>query len=184
MRVLWWVALLFSLASRLTAQNAPSLEHQVQAACLVKFTSFIEWPATPTNAATNETFKIGILGSDPFGSYFDEAVKTETVKGRPVQLKRGREIAELEDCPVIYFGASESKRLAELLRQLEKKPVLTVAGEPESARRGVMINFVKKDGKVRFEFNLAAAERAGLRFSAKLKQVGTIVVPGHTAADK
>ncbi len=40
-----------------------------------------------------------------------------------------------------------------------------------------MINFFKEDGKVRFEFNLAAAERAKLKLSAKLLQVGKIVVP-------
>jgi len=39
----------------------------------------------------------------------------------------------------------------------------------------VIANFVPQDNKVRFEINVAAAERAGLKFSAKLLKLALIV---------
>ena len=132
-----------------------------------------------TNADTNTPFLIGVLGNDPFGKQFDEAIKQERINGQPVEVRRGRELAELEGCRVIFISASESKRMEELLRQLDGKPVLTVADEPEFAKRGGMIGFIKEGGKVRFEINVAAAERARLKLSAKLLQVGKIVAPGR-----
>ncbi len=178
------VALLAMSGARLRAEDAPSLEQQVQAAFLAKFPAFIEWPAALTNLATNETFTIGILGRDPFGTSVDQSITNLQVKGRSIRLQRGTTLAELEGCLLIFIGDSESKRLDELLRQLEGKPVLTVAAEPDFARRGGMINFTKEGGRVRFEFNVAAAERAGLKLSAKLLQVGRIVARGRGGDEK
>ena len=179
---------LLALGVRLGAQEAAFTDHQVQAACLVNFPSFIDWPVAMTNAATNETFTIGILGKDPFGASFDQAITNVVVKGRSVRLQRGNDLAELEGCPLIFIGFSEPKRLGEVLRKLEGTPVLTVAAESGFARRGTMINFIKieEDGviKVRFEFNVLAAEQVGIKISPKLLQLGKIILPGRSAANK
>lgn len=161
------------------AEDAPPLEYQVKAAFLVKFALFVEWPAATTNADTNAPFVIGVLGKDPFGKNFDDAVKNERIHGHPVEVRRGLELSELNGCAVIFVCASESKRMEELLGKLDAKPVLTVADEPEFAKRGGMIGFIKEGGKVRFEINVAAAERAKLKLSSKLLQVGKIVAQGR-----
>jgi hypothetical protein len=164
---------------RAKADEAALLEYQVKAAFIVKFAMFVEWPAVARPAA-NEPFTIGILGQDPFGRDFDDAIKNERVSHRPISLRRARELSELEGCQAIFISASESKRLAELLRGVENKPVLIVGDETDFAKRGGMIGFIKTGGKLRFEINPAATERAGLKLSAKLLQVGTIVAPAQT----
>jgi len=184
-----WFALAFVMlwgGLRLKAQDAPPLENQVKAAFLVKFALFVEWPAAATNTAASEPFTIGILGSDPFGKNFDDAIKGEKINGRPVRLRRGRELADLADCPEIFICASESKRMAGLLRGLEGKPVLTVSDGVTFAKSGGMIGFIKEGGKLRFEINAAAAERAGLKLSAKLLQVAKNVAgcPTHPGEQK
>jgi hypothetical protein len=164
------------------ADEAQTLEYQVKAAFIVKFAMFVEWPASARPAA-NEPFTIGILGQDPFGKDFDDAIKNERVSHRPVSLRRARELSELEGCQAIFISASESKRLAELLRGVERKPVLIVGEESDFAMRGGMIGFIRAGGKLRFEINPAAAERAGLKLSAKLLQVGKIVARAKTGQE-
>ncbi len=183
----WWTialacVLAFGGGGRMKADEAAALEYQVKAAFLLKFALFVEWPAA-THSGSDEPFKIGILGKDPFGKNFDDAVKSERIRGHSVQLCRAEKPSQLEGCRVIFISVSESKRCEELLRGMEGKPVLTTGDEPDFARRGGMIGFVKEKGKVRFEINVAAAERAGLRLSAKLLQVGIIVVPGKSGVE-
>lgn len=163
------------------AQSPASLEYEVKGAFLVKFGMFVEWPTNGLSTNKGGVFTIGILGDDPFGASFDEAVKKETVRGRSVQVKRARKLAELEGCQIVFISASESGRLAEVILELTGKGVLTVADEPGFAARGGMIGFIKDAGKIRFEINPGAAERAGLKLSSKLVQVGKRVTETGTA---
>lgn len=164
--------LVAGIATGRATETATSLEYEVKGAFLIKFGMFVEWPSNALNAAKSGAFVIGILGEDPFGARFDEAVKKETVRGQAVQLKRAKDVAELVECQIIFISASESSRMPELLRALLGKEILTVADEPGFAGRGGMIGFIKEAGKIRFEINPTAAEKAGLKLSSKLMQVG------------
>jgi len=154
------------------AQEAGSLEYEVKAAFLVKFARFVEWSTNAPVAGAKGGFTIGILGQDPFGKSFDEAVKKEKIGEHGVQILRGREPGEFTKCQMVFISASESVRLVELIRELSGKGILTVADVPDFAGRGGMIGFIKEAGKVRFEINAAAAEKSGLKISSKLLQVG------------
>lgn len=176
------VLLLLFLALGIQAEDAPVLEYQVKGAFLVKFGAFVEWPVGATDLTQNGEFNIGILGSDPFGKNLDDAVRTETVKGKNVRVLRGRELSELADCQIIFIPRSETGRLQEILKALSGRPVLTVGEDPGFAVAGGMINFFKENGKVRFEINPRAAEEAGLKLSAKLLQVGKLVAPAGKGA--
>ena len=66
--------------------------------------------------------------------------------------------------------------MKQILAAVEKSGVLTVSDLPDFTISGGMIQFVLRDNKVRFEVNLAAAERAGLTFSSQLLKVATDVM--------
>ena len=109
---------IFLESGGLEAQDEPSLEQRVKAAFLVKFGAFVDWPPRPAGSDPKSPFTIGICGDDPFGSYFDEATKRQEIGGRPVQVRRAREVSELADCPVVFIGASEAYRVVDLMAQL------------------------------------------------------------------
>lgn len=176
-----WLAACFGDGGQALAESSVSLEYEVKGAFLVKFGMFVEWPTNAVNAAKSGTFLIGILGEDPFGTRFDEAVKKETVRGKSVQLKRAKDLAELAECQIVFICASESSRMPELLQALLGQKILTVADEPGFAGRGGMIGFIKEAGKIRFEINPVAAEKSGLKLSSKLLQVGRRVAGIATA---
>lgn len=168
--VVWLGLLLLPMTAR--AQEGRELEYEVKAAFLLKFAMFVQWPTNTLAANPQVPLVVGILGEDPFGAKFDQAVKTEKVNGRPIEVRRARRAAELLDCQVVFICASEAPRFAELVAAFQARPILTVADEAGFAAHGGMIGFFKEGGKVRFEINPPALERVGLKASSKLLQVG------------
>jgi len=55
---------------------------------------------------------------------------------------------------------------------------MTVGEVEDFARDGGVINFVLRENKVRFEINVSAAERAGLKISSKLLKLADIIRDG------
>lgn len=169
---LTFMALLLALSARGQAQEGRELEYEVKAAFLVKFAMFVQWPTNALPPDVQVPLIVGILGDDPFGDKFDQWLKNEKVNGRPVQIRRAREVAGVVGCQIVFISASEAARFAELIAAFRAHQILTVADEPGFVNRGGMIGFFKESGKVRFEINPLAIERAGLKASSKLLQVG------------
>jgi hypothetical protein len=76
----------------------------------------------------------------------------------------------------LFVSKDEEKRsVRELLAAVKGRPVLTVGEVDDFARAGGIINFVLVDNKIRFEINPEEGRRAGIRVSAQLLQLATIV---------
>jgi hypothetical protein len=165
-RLLAWGA---ALALVLCAPAAAALtervptRHEVEAAFLLNFASFVEWPAAST---ASETFVIGVLGPDPFGDVLDTMVGGEKRGGRRIVVRRLTSVDAAKDCNVLYVA--ESLDAAAVARELEGTPVLTVSEVRDFARHGGMIQFRIVDKRVRFDINAGAARQSGLVVSSHL----------------
>ncbi len=149
------------------------LQLQVKAAFLPKLASFVDWPAGAFPGAETPIV-LGIVGEDPFGPEFEAALKLQNAKGRPFLLRRFRDPMELAACQMLFVCPSEKARWPEILAALKNRPTLTIGDGDQFIEAGGMINFVKEEGKIRFQINTDASERAGLRISAKLLQVSRV----------
>ena len=58
---------------------------------------------------------------------------------------------------MVFVSPAESVSLPKLLAAAAGKPVLIIGDHEKFAEKGGMINFIKVDGKVRFEVNSTAA---------------------------
>lgn len=154
-----------------SASPSKPTEYQVKAAYLYNFGKFIRWPA----AGKNDSFAICVLGHDPFGPTLDATLAGETIDGRKVVATRLSRAQDAAECRILFISASEAARLNEILAGLGKAGVLTVSDMPQFTERGGMIQFVLEGDRVRFEVNLAAAQRAGLSPSSELLKVATSV---------
>lgn len=166
------------VAATARAQEGRELEYEVKAAFLVKFALFVQWPTNAVPVTVTGPLVVGILGQDPFGAKFDQAVKNERVQGRAVEIRRAQNASELLGCQIVFVCASEAARFKEIIAAFKDRAILTVADEPGFAGQGGMIGFFKEAGKVRFEINTVALERAGLKASSKLLQVGRRLAEG------
>lgn len=147
------------------AQAQTPTEYQVKATYLYNFSKFVEWPAT--NGDPNTPIIIGILGDDPFGSEMERTIDGKTSNGRRLMIKRFPKLRALEYCHILFISSSERNTLRQTLAAVGPG-VLTVGEADRFVQTGGIINFVFVENTVRFEINRAAAERAGLKISAKL----------------
>ena len=156
------------------AGESPATEYQVKALFLFNFAKYVDWPAAAfTNAAVPIT--IGVIGTDPFGDYLQNAVVGKTINGRPFIIQHLAADADLSGCQILFVSDSEVSRIGGILDKAGALPILTVGEDEEFAQKNGIINFVLKDGKVRLEINLAAARKAGLTMSSKLLAVADLV---------
>ena len=150
--------------------RAQAPEYDLKAAFLFNFAKFVEWPAS---AFIDERapLTICVYGEDPFGSTLDVVVQGERVGERSLLVQRPDGLDDLGECHVLFISRSEKDRLAEVMAQVEGKPVLTVADTDGFLRAGGVINFILEGSKVRFLIDQAAAQRNGLRISSKLMRL-------------
>jgi hypothetical protein len=166
-------ALLFTVVVLLVARAAPAAgepaaatEYQIKAAFLYNFALFVEWP--PDAAPPGTPFLIGIFGEDPFGADVGEAMKDETVNGRPIVIKHFSRVEDLEFSHILFIRAAERARLRSILDAVHRWSALTVGETERFTEQGGMVNFTLKGNRVRFEINREATARAGLKISSKL----------------
>jgi len=156
------------------AQETAPGEYELKAAFLFNFVKFVNWP-DGTFANTQSSFIICVLGKDPFGHVLDEALQDKKIDNRNVVLQRVKDSSEARHCHAVFVSASESAHLSEILEGLRGAKVLLVGDMAGFAASGGMIEFILEENHVRFAINVDAADRAGLKISAKLLALAKIV---------
>lgn len=160
---------------RLSASSVDGLsEYEVKAAFLFNFTRFVEWPGSAF-ANDKAPIVIGLFHSDPFGAALRRVVEGQTVRGRAVEVRVVKSYDEVRTCHLVFVSAAEERRIPDLLRSGAVSRVLAVGESSGFAQAGGMMNFVMDGSRVRFEVNLRAAERAGLKLSSRLLSMARLV---------
>jgi YfiR/HmsC-like len=163
----------------LCAQAPKPTEYEVEAAYLSNFGRFVEWPAragAPEHASSEkDPFYVCVLGQDPFGPLLDAALKGEAIGGEALAARRIATAADASSCRIVFIGAAKESEVKGILAGLRNSSALTVGDSFDFTRQGGMIQFVLEGNRVRFEINLAAAQRAGLTLSSQLLKVAVAI---------
>ncbi len=159
---------LLACAAGYAASASPPTEYQVKAAFLYNFVKFVEWPGTPQTGPIT----VCVLGKDPFEGELERATDGKTVNGRSLTVRHLTDPAAAHTCQVLFVSSSETARAPELIRKLSGMSVLTVSDMDRFSDLGGIINFLMDGQRVRFRINQSAAERASLKISSKLLQLG------------
>jgi hypothetical protein len=184
-QALRWLAVFFAafagffyFSPATAAQKPEPKEYEVKAVYLYNFGRFVQWPDSATK---DESFAVCVLGSDPFGAILDSTVANETIDNRKLLARRIAKPSDAAGCRILYISSSEAPRIEAILAALQNSSVLTVSDMPGFITYGGMIQFVLTENKVRFQVNLAAADKAGLTLSSQLLKVA-IYISGEPPA--
>ena len=154
------------------ANTEISKEYQLKAAFLYNFTKFIEWPAG-SFADDTSPILIGVMGRNPFGDELENIVKDRTVNGRAIKVRLIRAADEVPAVQLLFVPAGEEASLA---RTAWKDTAVVAVGESAAfTALGGTITFVEEADKLRFEIDIAAAERGHVKISAQLQKLATVV---------
>ncbi len=160
------VLLALMIAAAMATAQGDSLGYAVKAAYLYKFTPFVDWPSSAFPAPASP-FYICVLGADPFGAMLDDALKGRQVGEHPVKTLRLQTLDSPDACHILYLGALPAQPATAALNRVRGTPVLTVTEQGQGVSGGV-VQFVIRDGRVRFTIDSAAAAANRMAISAKL----------------
>jgi hypothetical protein len=168
--ILCWF--LFSACPR--ALNGESAEYPLKLAFLYNFAKFVEWPAESFRSP-DTPLAICIVGHSPFSLVDENELRARRVGGHPVEFLMPKSTDPLNTCHIVFIPVTEKDQATRILRSLKGSGTLTVGESEGFAEKGGIVNFTVEDGKVRFEINRHAADRAGLKISSKLLSLAKVV---------
>ncbi len=166
-------ALVLISASGIGARAQSVEEHDVKAAFMLKLVNFVQWPSE-----ARHDLVIGFIGADATSDVLQHLASGKAVNGRPIVVRRLAHDGDLKACQVIFVGSSERKNMQSVLERLRGTNVLTVGESDGFGQRGGIVNLLLSGGRIRFEVNPHAAERAHLQISSRLLSLATIVADG------
>lgn len=154
------------------ARTADDVEYPIKAALLYRFAQFTEWPASAL--AGHDQLTLCVLGEDPFGGLLD-GIAGNSVQQRKLAVQRIADPQQLNQCHIVFVGATKPDTLSHAIKRSRQLNVLTVADAKGFAAAGGMIQFVIVDNRVQFEINSAAADKAGLKLSSHLLKLARVL---------
>lgn len=165
---------LFWLSTGGSAQAVQSFDHDIKVAFLHNMVKFVEWPQ-PLRAEV--PLRLCVLGAGPFGDA--ATVLRGKAAGDTVwEVVPAGPRSNLRECGVLLISASEAGNLRTILESVKGGAVLTAGDSGGFAEQGVIVNFYLEENKVRFEINLDAARRAGVKIGSQLLKLARIVRDG------
>jgi hypothetical protein len=174
LRYIFVLATVCFLTNYPLAQQPHPTESQVKAAYVFNFGKFVSWQGAQVEA--QDSFKICILGKNPFGSVLESTVSGEQIGGKKITLERLSKVPDNPICSVLFISSTEEGHLEAILAAARPLNILTVSDMPHFAERGGIIGLVTQQDKVRFEVNRFAAEQSQLTLSSELLKVATRVI--------
>jgi hypothetical protein len=154
--------------------NVETVEYPVKLAFLYNFTKFVEWP-TDSFRNPDAPLVICIVGNDPFSPSTEGELRSRTVGSHPIEVRTLRTSDILSVCHMVFVPVTAEDQATKVVRDLKGSSTLTVGETEGFAVRGGIINLMAEGNKLHFEVNLLAAERAGLKISAKMLALAKIV---------
>ncbi len=174
-KILIGLLCLSSLAVPAGAEDVDLLTN-FKAVFVYNFLDYVHWP----EGDGTEVIKIGILGDSPLEEPLRKIAERKSTEKRKIRVAVRKDVEDLGDCHVLFIPSGQVGRLKEIKAYLIDQSVLTVTDTPGLANRGVAINFILVKGKLKFEINQQALQRAGLRASAQLLKLAILVEEEET----
>jgi hypothetical protein len=160
------------------AAQSKTDEYRLKAAFLFHFAQLVDWPSEA--AGNSGPLIICTVGDDPFNGDLESAVEGKLAGMRPLRIQHFKPAQDVLGCQVLFIGGGDHMRVPLLLARLKTAPVLTVGETDDFVKQGGIIGFSREGNKVRFEINLEASQRAGLKISSRLLLLAKSVVGGHS----
>ena len=161
------VAFMMGSVSIVMAQKA-----KFQSMFIYNFTKYIKWP----DAYNPGGFVIAVVGDDAvYNNLMAVASSKKEVNGMNLVVKKFSSVDDITDCQVLFVAANFCDQLGQVNSKIQGKPVLVITDKPGMAQSGSVINFVEKDGKMKFELNQSRADSRGLKVSGSLTSLAILI---------
>ncbi|HDL03985.1 MAG: hypothetical protein DRP46_08515 [Candidatus Zixiibacteriota bacterium] len=161
--------LIFIFAANVFGQDSTEKDLVKKAEFVIKLIKNTEWPAE--NAGGNDTFVISVIGQASFVGKLRDLAATDTKLKKTIEIKALSVDDDFSGSNIIFMGENDLSTLAQVLKRIENRPILTITDIDGLARYGVIVELVSDNegkGKVDFIINKMVMKKAGLNISEDL----------------
>ena len=144
-------------------------EAAIKAAFVYNFAKFVEWQSEP--AGSTGEVRVCVAGVDSELSGTVAALEGRPVQSRSVSVKRDVKASDIDGCHILLVGAN-AKPVADAARG--RPGILSISDVRGFAASGGVIELFNDEGKIRFEINPRAAQKAGLKVSSQILKLARI----------
>ena len=138
---------------------------------IYNFTKNIEWP----DSYKSGSFVIAVLGNSAIIAELEKIAKLKKVGDQSISIKEVKEVSEISKCHMLYITPAKSSQLSSALAKVASEPVVVITDKEGLAKEGAGLNFVKVDGKQKFEINQSALGKNGLKVNSFLASLGIVI---------
>ncbi len=136
------------------------------------FCKYVKWPEDQNKSK----LIIGVLGNESIYKELSAmASNKKVVNGRSMEVIKYKSASEIGDCSILYVSTAQSGVVSKINATHKNNPILIVTDQPGMASKGSVINFIEKDGKIKFELNQSNAELRGLKVSSALSSLAILI---------
>jgi hypothetical protein len=148
-------------------------EKALKAAYVMNFAKFAKWPDGVLSS--EDTVNLCVLGDPSLETSF-RTVQGKKIGDRKLDVHIISTVDQITGCDMLFVtGERDEATLTRIWEKVKNKPILTIGEMSRFAQRGGVINFIDKDGRVRFEISPNNASVQGLTLSSRLLLLAVIV---------
>ncbi len=148
-------------------------EYEVKIGFIYNFANFVTWP--PAVFDDNPDPLILCFVSENLSSEVLYKLDGKSIKGRKIKVIAYRDGACLTKSHILFFATQNKAIIQPILNLANGLGILTIGEVDGFSRMGGVINFFEASNRLRFEINIDAARREGLKMSAQLLGSAQIV---------
>jgi hypothetical protein len=154
-------------------QTAFSQEEKYIGLFVYNFTKYFDWP----EAAKTGNFIVEIIGHQ---SVYDELVKItkgKKIGNQNIVIKNRKNIQEISsNSHMIFVGHWQSRFIGDVLVKINKQPVLVISEMEGLLDKGSDINFVIRDGAIKFEMKTTNVTTRQIKIDPRIRELAYRVV--------
>lgn len=165
---------IIGIASIAAAQNSIDKELQYKAAFMIKLPEYVNWPGD--QPATHIT----VVGNSPVHEKLNQ-LSGFAGDGVEIVIDKVEPGEEISGAQIVFVSSREPEEVSQICQALAGKPVLIIVDDEGLAGYGAMLGFyteeIDSSKKVKFEANLGAIKKSGLKVSSRLLKLARMVDP-------
>jgi hypothetical protein len=139
----------------------------------LSFMRYVGWPEETRQG----DFVIGVVKDKQVAEWLRNLSKGKKFGFQNVIIKEFKSPNDITDCQVLFISQyiNLPKYASTIVDKVGGKNTLIVTERNGSTKYGAMINFVLKDGQLKFEIHKANASKFGLQISSKLSEMASAI---------
>ena len=163
---------LFAISALLLiATSARAQDEKFKALFMYNFARNIEWP----QAKQSGDFVIGVYGNQSIVPELNAIAEKKGVGSQSIKVKEIASTDDVSKLHILYVTTDKSEKVDDFVGKAKGKGVVIVTDKPGFALSKSGINYIKIDGKLKYEVNEQHLAESGVKVSQQLTALGVPV---------